>query len=192
QGMPPQFWEYVINVARTHKWSFVFMTESLDGGAVTYRGNRHFELLNENIVFTWQSATTTTAHRDILENRRTSYGQGLVLLNNSCHDEVGFSDPWEAFIRYAVGSTSDGAPMIFYGQEIGTAASLSFDKYEVNFGKSIPHFKAWNSMQPQWTSWAANTFGVKNLIPAYSGAQPGSPLFESLVSESQRNHHRRS
>ena len=51
QGMPPQFWEYVINVARTHKWSFVFMTESLDGGAVTYRSNRHFDILNENIVF---------------------------------------------------------------------------------------------------------------------------------------------
>ncbi|MEI6537878.1 MAG: hypothetical protein WCN98_21235, partial [Verrucomicrobiaceae bacterium] len=51
QGMPPQFWEYAINVARTHKWSFVFMTESLDGGAVTYRSNRHFDLLNENIVF---------------------------------------------------------------------------------------------------------------------------------------------
>ena len=182
QGMPPQFWEYAINVARTHKWSFVFMTESLDGGAVTYRGNRHFDLLNENIVFTWQSATTTTAHRDIFENRRTSYGQGLVLLNNSCHDEVGFSDPWEAFIRYAVGSTSDGAPMIFYGQEIGTAASLSFDKYEVNFGKSIPQFKTWNSMQPQWTAWGLNSLGVQNLKPAYAGvglAREFSPALRS-------------
>ena len=32
------------------------MTESLDGGAVTYRSNRHFDILNENIVFPWQSA----------------------------------------------------------------------------------------------------------------------------------------
>ncbi|NCY21330.1 hypothetical protein EBX31_05150, partial [bacterium] len=169
QGMPPQFWEYIINVARTHKWSFVFMTESLDGGAVTYRSNRHFDILNENIVFPWQSATTTTAHRDIFETRRSSYGQGLVLLNNTSHDEAGYSDPWEAFIRYAVGSTMDGAPMVMYGQEIGTSANLSFDKYENNFGKNIPHFKAWNSMQPQWAAWSANTFGVKNLIPAYSG-----------------------
>lgn len=182
QGMPPQFWEYVINVARSHKWSFAFMTESLDGGAVTYRSNRHFDILNENIVFPWQSATTTTAHRDILENRRTSYGQGLVLLNNSSHDEAGYSDPWEAFIRYAVGSTSDGAPMIFYGQEIGTAASLSFDNYEVNFGKSIPHFKAWNSMQPQWTAWGLNSLGVQNLKPAYAGvglAREFSPALRS-------------
>ena len=185
QGMPPQFWEYVINVARTHKWSFVFMTESLDGGAVTYRSNRHFEILNENIVFPWQSATTTTAHRDIFEMRRTSYGQGLVLLNNTSHDEAGYSDPWQAFIRYAVGSTMDGAPMIMYGQEIGTAASLSFDKYEVNFGKSIPHFKAWNSMQPQWTSWSANTFGVKNLIPAYAGAGKAREFSPALRSSSR-------
>jgi glycosidase len=185
QGMPPQFWEYVINVARTHKWSFVFMTESLDGGAVTYRSNRHFDILNENIVSSWQSATTTTGHRDIFETRRTSYGQGLVLLNNTSHDEAGYSDPWEAFIRYAVGSTMDGAPMVMYGQEIGTAASLSFDKYEVNFGKNIPHFKAWNSMQPQWTQWSANTFGVKNLIPAYAGAGKAREFSPALRSSSR-------
>ena len=161
------------------------MTESLDGGAVTYRSNRHFDILNENIVFPWQAANTTTGHREIFESRRTSYGQGLVLLNNTSHDEAGYSDPWQAFIRYAVGSTMDGAPMIMYGQEIGTAASLSFDKYEVNFGKSIPHFKAWNSMQPQWTSWAANTFGVKNLIPAYAGAGKAREFSPALRSSSR-------
>lgn len=161
------------------------MTESLDGGAVTYRSNRHFDILNENIVFPWQGATSTTAHRDIFETRRGSYGQGLVLLNNTSHDEAGYGDPWEAFIRYAVGSSIDGAPMIMYGQEIGTAASLSFDKYEVNFGKNIPHFKAWNSMQPQWTSWSANTFGVKNLIPAYAGAGKAREFSPALRSSSR-------
>jgi len=185
QGMPPQFWEYVINVARTHKWSFVFMTESLDGGAVTYRSNRHFEILNENIVFPWKSASTTTDHRNIFESRRTSYGQGLVLLNNTSHDEVGYSDPWEAFIRYAVGSTMDGAPMVMYGQEIGTSTNLSFDKYEFNQNKSIAHFKAWNSMQPQWTQWSANTFGVKNLIPAYAGAGKAREFSPALRSSSR-------
>jgi glycosidase len=169
QGMPPQFWEYVINVAREHKWNFVFMSESLDGGEVTYRSNRHFDILNENIVFPWQQAGNTTAHRTIFEDRRAAYGQGLVLLNNTSHDEAGYADPWQAFIRYAVGSTVDGAPMIMYGQEIGTAASLSFDHYEVNFGKSIPHFKRWNSMNPQWTAWGNNSLGVRNLMPNYSG-----------------------
>ena len=76
----------------------------------------------------------------------------------------------------------DGAPMVMYGQEIGTAASLSFDKYEVNFGKSIPHFKAWNSMQPQWTAWGLNSLGVQNLKPAYAGvglAREFSPALRS-------------
>ena len=182
QGMPPQFWEYTINVARAHKWNFVFMTESLDGGAVTYRSNRHFDILNENIVFPWQSASNTTGHRDIFEGRRSSYGQGLVLLNNTSHDEAGYADPWEAFIRYAVGSTNDGAPMVMYGQEIGTSNANSFTHYETNFGKNIPHFKRFNSMQPQWTAWANDGFGVSQLRPAYSGvgkAREFSPALRS-------------
>jgi len=194
QGMPPQFWEYVINVARSHKWSFVFMTESLDGGAVTYRSNRHFDILNENIVNPWggnaergtvRPSITTSAHQAIFDDRRNSYGQGLVLLNNTSHDEEGYHDPWQAFIRYAVGSTMDGAPMIMYGQEIGTAFNLSFSAYENNFGKNIPHFKAWNSMQPQWTAWAANSLGSKNLIPAYAGAGKAREFSPALRSSSR-------
>ena len=30
QGLPPQAWEFIINVARSYKWSFVFMAETLD------------------------------------------------------------------------------------------------------------------------------------------------------------------
>ena len=189
QGMPPQFWEYCINVARSHKWSFVFMTESLDGGKVTYRSNRHFDILNENIVPNWQNAADTAAHRSIFEARRSAYGQGLVLLNNTSHDELPYADPWQAFIRYAVGGTIDGAPMVMYGQEIGTGQKSfetnpqgSFDFYELNFGKYIPHFKRWNSMQPQWTAWGANALGVRNLFPAYSGvgkAREFSPALRS-------------
>lgn len=181
QGMPPQFWEYAINVARNHKWSFVFMSESLDGGAVTYRSNRHFDILNENIVFPWQSANNTTAHRAIFEERRAAYGQGLVLLNNTSHDEAGYADPWQAFIRYAVGGAIDGVPMIMYGQEIGTS-DKGFNHYEFNFGKFIPHFKRYNSMQPQWTAWENNVSGARNLIPAYSGvglAREFSPALRS-------------
>lgn len=182
QGMPPQFWEYCINVARSHKWSFVFMAESLDGGAVTYRANRHFDILNENIVFSWKSAASTSAHRQIFEDRRAMYGQGLVLLNNTSHDEEGFVDPWQAFIRYAVGSTIDGAPMIMYGQEIGTSQQDSFNYYELNFGKWIPHFKQWNSMEPQWMAWAANSLGARHLFPDYSAvgkARESSPALRA-------------
>jgi hypothetical protein len=158
------------------------MSESLDGGAVTYRSNRHFDILNENIVFPWQIAANTTAHRRIFEDRRNAYGQGLVLLNNTSHDEAGYADPWQAFIRYAVGGAIDGAPMIMYGQEIGTSNLGSFNHYELNFGKFIPHFKRYNSMQPQWNAWASNSLGVRNLIPAYSGvglAREMSPALRS-------------
>jgi hypothetical protein len=190
QGLPPQAWEYIINVARERKWSFVFMTESLDGGLVTYRSNRHFDILNENIVFPWKNAANTTAHRTIFEDRRNSYGDGLVLLNNTSHDEAGYADPWEAFIRYAVGSTIDGAPMIMYGQEIGTGAGSgantgSFDWFEFNFEKWIPHFKRYNSMQKQWTGWGNNDDGVKNLMPAYSGVGKAREFSAALRSSSR-------
>ena len=147
-GLPPQCWEYIINKVRTRKWDFVFMTESLDGGAVTYRSNRHFDVLNENAVFAFQSAATATDYRNIFESRRTSYGQGLVLWNSVSHDEESYADPFEGLIRYLVGGTIDGVPMIFYGQELGISQNFGFDLYQLNFGKNIPHFMVYNSLQP--------------------------------------------
>ncbi len=94
QGLPPQTWEYIINKTRSRKWNFVFMAESLDGGAVTYRSSRHFDILNENIVFPLHEATTTSAFRTIYEDRRSAYGQAGVLLNTSSHDEDHYNDPW--------------------------------------------------------------------------------------------------
>ena len=94
QGLPPPAWEYIINVARSHKWNFVFMTESLDGGAVTYRSARHFDILNENIVFPFKAATTTSDYRGIFDSRRSAYGQSFVLLNTTSHDEANYADPF--------------------------------------------------------------------------------------------------
>src|SRR6185312_4253822 len=45
QGLPPQFWEYLVNRTRSRRWDFVFMAESLDGGPVTYRSARQFDVL---------------------------------------------------------------------------------------------------------------------------------------------------
>ncbi|MDX2080044.1 MAG: hypothetical protein SFU53_04610 [Terrimicrobiaceae bacterium] len=189
QGLPPQCMEYIINRTHSVKWNFVFMTESLDGGEVTYRSSRHFAVLNENIVFPLQQATTTTAYRQVFEDRRNAYGTSLVLLNNTSHDEAPYADSWEALIRYATVSTVDGSPMIMYGQEIGTGTKVQdnlpqggFDWYELNFGKNIPNFKKWNSMQPQWTAWNNNAFGVQFLYPVYSGigfARAFSPALRS-------------
>lgn len=182
QGLPNQTWEYIINVARNHKWNFIFMAESLDGGNVTYRSAKSLEVLNENIVFPWKNANTTEANISILANRRIAYGQSLILLNNTSHDEEGYNDPWYPVIRFAVGSTSDGAPMIMYGQEIGTSRTFGFTRYEINFEKYIPDFKNWNSMYPQWNSWNINYFGVKHLIPVYNGiidARKNNPALKS-------------
>jgi hypothetical protein len=197
QGLPPQCMEYIIN--RTHgvKWNFVFMTESLDGGEVTYRSSRHFPVLNENIVFPLQAATTTSGYRGVFTDRSSAYGNSLVLLNNTSHDEAPYADSWQALVRYATCSTNDGAPMIMYGQEIGagqivhvpnyqsgswTMPQGAFDWYEQNFGKWIPNFKKWNSMQPQWNAWFANEVGTQFLFPVYSGigkAREFSPALRS-------------
>ena len=189
QGLPPQAMEYIINCTHEVKWNFVFMTESLDGEQVTYRSSRHFALLNENIVFPLQNATTSSSYRSIIEDRRSAYGQSLVLLNNTSHDELPYADPWQALIRYATVSTTDGAPMMMYGQEIGAGQKVQdslpqggFDWYESNFGKFIPHFKKWNSMQPQWTAYDANAYGVQFLKPVYAAigqARSSSPALRS-------------
>ncbi len=179
QGLPPQLWEYIINKTRSRKWNFVFMSESLDGGAVTYRSNRHFDILNENIVFPLASAGSPAAYRDIFESRRNAYGQGLVLLNNTSHDEENYVDPFEALVRYAAVNTVDGAPLIFPGQELGISRTFGYQSYEENFGKQIPNFKKFNSMMPIWND---NNYGRDQLYPVYAGigqARQFSPALRS-------------
>lgn len=181
QGLPPQAWEYIINKTRARKWNLVFMSESLDGGAVTYRSNRHFDLLNENIVFALKSAGGTDDYRATFENRRNAYGQGLVLLNTTSHDEENYDDPFQALVRYAVGATVDGAPMIFYGQELGISKTFGFERYELNMQKQIAHFKKFNSLQPILAVTNRN-FGLDQLYAVYAAinrARQASPALRS-------------
>lgn len=182
QGLPPRAWEYMINVARQRKWNFVMMSESLDGGAVTYRSNRHFDILNENITFGLNSASDKAAFRAIFDDRRNAYGQGLVLLNNTSHDEATPSDPWEAVVRSAAVGMMDGATMIFPGQELGIAGTYGYDHYELNFGKNIPHFKRWNSMTPIWND---SNFGNDQLYPVYAGIQKARENSPALTSSNR-------
>jgi glycosidase len=182
QGLPPQAWEYIINAARSKKWNYVTMSESLDGGSVTYRANRHFDILNENIVFPLATASTKNDYRNIFESRRNAYGQGLVLINNVSHDEENYSDPWEALIRFSVAATMDGTPMIFPGQELGISKTTGYNHYEVNFGKTIPHFKRFNSMQPAWSD---TNFGNDQLFPVYAGMGAARNFSPSLRSSNR-------
>ena len=187
QGLPPRCWEYIINVARSYKWNLVMMSESLDGGAVTYRSSRHFDVLNENIVFDlkhWDSnlpkATDAYAYRTLLENRRNAYGQGLVLLNNTSHDERNLSDPWEAVIFSSALGMVDGITMIFPGQELGLSYDYGYTHFETGFeGKSIPHFKKWNSMMPLWQD---TNFGNDQLFQVYKSIQKARKISPALQS----------
>lgn len=184
QGLPPQCWEYIINKARSRKWDFVFMSESLDGGAVTYRSNRHFDILNENILFGFKSAANASDYRALFEARRAAYGQGLVLLNTTSHDEENYDDPFQGLIRYTVGATVDGAPMIFYGQELGISKTFGFDRYESNFGKTIPHFKKYNSLQPVLFP-GNRTFGLDQLYPVYAAVGQARQFSRALRSSNR-------
>jgi hypothetical protein len=184
QGLPPQCWEYIINKVRTRKWDFVFMTESLDGGAVTYRSNRHFDVLNENLIYTLASAATAGDYRNAFDSRRASYGQGLVLLNNVSHDEQSYSDPYAALIRYLACSTIDGAPMTFYGEELGISTYFGFDQYQLNFGKTIPNFMVYNDLQPVCNP-ANRTYGLDQLWPVYAGVNQARNFSPALRSSNR-------
>jgi alpha-amylase len=182
QGLPNQFWEYTINRTRSMKWNFLFMAESLDGGKVGFRSNRQFDILNENMVFrfTQDHVSDPGQLAKELEDRRQAYGNGLILLNETCHDEIiPWGDPQATASRYAMVSAVDGIPMIFYGQEQAISTFVrwwdkdsqswkgndgmdpdnpddadkwkGFQKFESNFGKWIPHFKTWNKMHV-WTN----------------------------------------
>ncbi len=166
---------------------------------MTYRSGRHFDILNENIVFPLHAATTAAAYRSIFDNRRTAYGQALVLLNSSSHDEDHYNDPWEALIRCAVNSTIDGVPLIFPVQELGLSGTVippndtsggitpfGYDRYETNLGKPIPHFKKYNSLMPLWlktqAGHASYNYGLAQLAPVFSGigqARKNSPALRS-------------
>lgn len=179
QGLPPQCWEYIINVARSKKWSFVMMTESLDGGPVTYRSARQFDVLNENIVFPLKSASNKQSYRDIYESRRAAYGQALVLANTTSHDEEVMDDPWQSVVRYLACNTLDGVPLVFPGQELGISRTFGYSHYETNFGKQIPHFKRWNSMQPIWNDTDFGNDQLYQVIAAANRARAGSAALRS-------------
>ena len=171
QGLPPQFWEYCINRARAKKWNFMFMAESLDGGKVSYRSNRHFDILNESFVFAARNAGNPSELLAVTDDKKAAYNGGAVLLNLTSHDEVmPYSDPWKTASRYAMLATVKGLPMTMYGQEQGTvpltgvtgdhkegsivetnAPWTGFAKFELNFGKWVADFKTWN-MMTIWTN----------------------------------------
>ena len=207
QGLPPQFWEYCINRARAKKWNFMFMAESLDGGKVSYRSNRHFDILNESFVFAARNAGSPSDLLAVTDDKKAAYNGGAVLLNLTSHDEVmPYSDPWKTASRYAMLATVKGLPMTMYGQEQGIVPLVrdsggveegtivmpgerwtGFAKFELNFGKWVADFKTWNKLtiweQPAMgdgTSFEAS-HGMARLYGQINWAREGSPALQSDV-----------
>jgi len=188
QGLPPQFWEYFINHTRSLKWNFIFMAETLDGGIPGYRSNRHFDILNESIVFQFKTMTQSLEFKQAYEDRRNAYNGGSVLLNLTGHDEeMPFVDAWMTASRYGCNVMIDGLPMIFYGQERGIVPATGttggynqgFELFEYNFGKYIPHFKQWNKAT-FWESPPAFSAGMDQWYGRVNWARLNSPALRSM------------
>ena len=190
QGLPPQLWEYIINRTRKMKWNFVFMAETLDGGKPGYRSNRHFDLLNENLVFqfTQSKISDSSTLSYAFYQRGQSYAGGAILLNITSHDEVmADNDPWLCASRYAAVSCMAGLPMVFYGQEKGIGlhdpaqpwlARDGFAEHELNFGKYVPHFKRWNQLTV-WTNTPPDSGGLDQWYGRVNWARLNSPALRS-------------
>ena len=204
QGLPPQFWEYIVNRTRATKWNFLFMAESLDGGIVSYRSNRHFDILNESFVFQMVGAGTPDDVKNAIESRKNAYSGGAVLLNLTSHDEVmPYADPWVTASRFAMVSSVMGLPMTFFGQEQGIVPCTAdksgkqpgdsvagnsyngFASFELNMGKWVPHFKEWNQLliwqtppDANWSRQMAQWYGRVNWARLNSPAlQSGNHYF---------------
>ena len=182
QGLPPQEWEYIINVARGYKWNFVFLAETLDDGAVGFRSSRHFDVVIDSIVYAFQTASTTQNYRDIFDARRTTFGQGLVLLDSTSADEQNYADPFQALIRYMVSGTIDGVPLIFYGQENGISTSFGFDHFATYGGKTTPTFETFNSLSPILNG---QTYQLQQLLPDFAAVGQARQSSTSLRSSNR-------
>ncbi|MFL5330284.1 MAG: hypothetical protein ACJ8C4_15395 [Gemmataceae bacterium] len=185
QGLPPQCLEYIVNRTRTRCWNFLFMAESLDGGAVTYRSSRQFDVLNENTIYELHTCQTHRDYKRLYNSRRNAYALAVILLNTSSQDEDNYQNPYEAFLRHAANNTIDGATMIFPGQELGLRGTIvppngssstvgppyGYQRYEKGFGtipKPIPLFKDYNSLMPLWRDLKQGTGEASHLQNLYA------------------------
>ncbi len=164
EGLPPRFWEYLINKVRSRKWNFVFLAESLGGDPTTYRSSRGFDIVNDSIHYNFRTAASATDYQNIFNTERSSYERCSMVWNSTSHDVGGFyTDPYQALIRFMVGGTIDGTPYIFYGQELGTTEGFGFSIYSGN----VPSLYTFNSLQPAITNGMGN-FKINQLYPLFA------------------------
>jgi hypothetical protein len=181
EGLPPQAWEYIINKTRSQKWDFVFLAESLNGGAPTYRSSRDFDVVNDSVLYNFRTAATAADYQNIFNAERNNNGQCLMLWNTASHD-VGeyYTDPYMALVRFMVGATIDGTPHMLYGQDLGTTSGSGFSLYTTSGTEQVPDLFAFNSLQPAIAASVGN-FRVNQLYPLYASvgrARQSSPALQ--------------
>ncbi|MFT7512591.1 MAG: glycosidase [Candidatus Omnitrophota bacterium] len=216
QGLPSQFWEYCINKTRSVKWNFLFMAESLDGSievngsrrhGVGYRSARHFDILNENLVFYWRNNffnypyqgpggdndpsnpnPNTGATFSALDLRRNAFDVCPLLLNLTSHDEVLPSDdPYQLLYAYTQLSAVDGVPMLFYGQEAGLqnngAVQGGVPNADHNFGRYETNFGKsipnFKKYNHMQNVWANRDWDLQGLYGRVGNARLASPALRS-------------
>lgn len=82
-----------------------------------------------------------------------------IMLDACSHDEDHYQNPWQALIRHAANHSVDGVRLVFPGQLLGLSGTTippnnaylsltpyGYDRYEINSGKPISHFKKYNSV----------------------------------------------
>lgn len=169
---------------------------------VGYRSSRQFDILNENMVFYWRNnffdypdrnnpQSYTDPTRQALDDRRNAFDASPILLNLTSHDEIYPShDPYRVLYAHAACAVVDGVPMLFYGQEAGaqndydtyanggeiTSDDHNFERYELNFGKSIPNFKRYNHMT---NIWHHRDWELQNAYARINNARLSSPALVS-------------
>lgn len=217
QGLPSEFWEYTINKTRSRKWDFIFMAESLDGyrevggskrHGVGYRSSRHFDVLNENMVFYWRDNFFSYPYQgsggpndpsnptpetyptwEAFDTRRNAYDVSPILLNLSSHDEVLPSDnPYAMLYAYAILSTMNGVPMILYGQEAGAQNDESIQVGVPNDDHNFEHYEVnFNKAIPNFKRyntmkniWANRDWNLQNIYGRISRARLNSSALKGL------------
>jgi hypothetical protein len=151
QGLPPAAWEYLVNKAKSIKPELAFMAESLDGGAVSKRAGRQFDIINDSWVWGMLgSGDTAPGIRGIVDERRAAYGYAGLMRGLINHDQSAPADKWYTCSRYAVGCALDGAPQMFMGQELGYTDHYGFSRFRYEFGRYTPAIRDYYNMEALW------------------------------------------
>ena len=163
QGLPPQAWEYLINKAKSIKPELAFMAESLDGGAVSKRAGRQFDIINDSWVWAMigGSANSTSVRAEI-DSRKASYGYAGVMRGIINHDQSAPADKWWSLSRYAIGAAIDGQPQMFMGQELGYRDHWGFSKFRNEYDRWIPQIRDYYNMQTLWNDTSADKNALWN------------------------------